>query len=110
MDSETPKLKQEFITHELKDEIQRLGFVLTNTPENGVMWGFDGKTKYFPRNTYIREKKDNKPKIKLMIEKTTNGFRLIINSIPLASHNHLNRSELEIQEIMPIIREYLDLI
>ena len=98
------------ITSEIKDGLQELGFVLFNTPESGVMWGFDGSTKYFPRQTYIREEKDGKPKIKLRIEKTINGFTLIINSIPFKSQNHLNRSQLDVKDIISIVKEYLSLI
>ena len=69
-----PQLKQDFMSREIKDDLQQLGFVLSNTPESGVMWGFDGKTKYFPRDTYIRDSIEGKPKIKLRIEKTNQSI------------------------------------
>ena len=109
MDLETESLQKNFITHEIKDELQVLGFTISTTQENGVMWGLDGKTQYFPRDTYIKEE-ENGMKIKLRIEKTINGFILIINSIPFKPQNHLNRSELSITEVMPIVKEYINLI
>ena len=98
------------IPTEIKDKLQELGFILSSTPDSGVMWGFDGSTKYFPRQSYIREEKDGKPKIKLRIEKTTNGFILIINSIPFKEQNHLSRYEIGIEEIIPVVKEYIALI
>jgi len=110
MSSEIQITQQELIPAKLKDELQELGFVLSATIDSGVMWGFDGSTKYFPRKTFMREKVDDKPKIKLRIEKTTNGFTLIINSIPFKPRYHLNRYELAVAEIVPILKEYIDLI
>ena len=99
------------VSHKIKNELEQLGFKMTlNTDINGVMWGFDGKTKYFPRDTYIRDPCDGKPMLKLSVERTTNGFTLIINSNPFKQQNHLRRSELEIDEIIPIVKEYLHLL
>ncbi|MEM5793100.1 MAG: hypothetical protein QXY45_01940 [Candidatus Aenigmatarchaeota archaeon] len=99
------------VSSNIRDELENLGFkIMPNNDVNGVMWGFDGKTKYFPRDTYIRESIDGKPSLKLSIEKTTNGFTLIINSNPFKQQNHLRRSELSIEEIMPIVKEYLHLL
>jgi len=102
--------QKNFITSEIKDDLQEVGFTLSATPDTGVMWGFDGSTKYFPRDTYIREKRDGKPEIKLRVEKTTNGFILIVNSNPFKPQNHLDRSQLRIDEVIPIIKEYISLL
>jgi len=100
-----------FVSLKIKDQLEALGFKMISNPEtNGIMWGFDGKTKYFPRDTYIRDEVNGKPKIKMSIEKTTNGFTLIINSNPFQPKNHLRRSELSIDEILPIVKEYIDLL
>ena len=110
MDSETQTKKEIFISSEIKDQLQQLGFILSQTLENGVMWGFDGSTKYFPRETYIREPKDEKIQIKLRLEKANNGIILIINSNPFKQQNHLDRSQLEVKEIISIVKEYISLI
>ena len=110
MSSEAISIKQTLIPPEIKNGLGKLGFIPSPTPESGVMWGFDGKTKHFPRETYIREKSDEKPNIKLKIEKTTNGFTLIINSIPFKPHNHLDRSQFDIENTISIVKEYIDLI
>ena len=91
MSIELTAVKQNLIPPEIKNQLEQLAFTLSTAPENGVMWGFDGKTEYFPREIYIREENDRKLKIKLKIEKTTNGFNLVINSIPFKKQNHLNR-------------------
>jgi len=110
MVSETQTKQEIFISSELKDQLQQLGFIFSHTHENGVMWGFDGSTKYFPRETYIRESKDGKTQIKLRLEKTNNGIILIINSDPFNQQNHLDRSQLEVKEIISIVKEYISLI
>jgi hypothetical protein len=104
--SDKAKGKQ-LISGGLKDSLQKMGFVLTHTPESGLMWGFDGKTKYFPRETYIREKKGNKLKIKLRIEESNNGLNILMNSNPFRTENHLKKHGLMPNEIIPIIKEYL---
>ena len=105
------QVKQEvFISPELKDQLHQLDFMFSHTHENGVMWGFDGSTKYFPRETYIREPKDGKTQIKMRLEKTNNGIILIINSNPFKQQNHLDRSQLEVKEIIPIVKEYISLV
>lgn len=111
MSSEEVQLNQEsLISSKIKDELQEMNFILSTTLESGVMWGFDGSTKHFPRDTYVKEEKDGKPKIKLKVEKTNNGFTLIINSIPFKIQNHIDRYQLEIEEIIPIVKEYMSLI
>jgi len=110
MVSKTQTKQEVFISSELKDQLKQLGFMLSHTPDNGVMWGFDGSTKYFPRETYIREPIDGKLQIKLKLEKTNNGIILIINSNPFKSQNHLDRSQLKVEEIIPIVEEYTNLI
>jgi len=99
-----------FISSEIKDQLQEFGFMIANTPDDGIMWGFDGSTKYFPRETYTKEPKDEKPQIKLRLEKTNNGIILIINSNPFKQQNHLDRSQLEPKEIISIVKEYSNLI
>ncbi|NCN39248.1 MAG: hypothetical protein COY38_05000 [Candidatus Aenigmarchaeota archaeon CG_4_10_14_0_8_um_filter_37_24] len=100
----------ELMTAEIKTDLEGMGFNLFHTLENGVMWGFDGSTKYFPRETYIRESNNGKPKIKMRLEKTNNGIILIINSEPFKQQNHLDRAQLEVKDILTIVKEYMNLI
>ena len=110
MTPEEMLLEKTLISSKIKNDLEQLNFVLSQTPETGVMWGFDGKTEHFPRETFIREAKDGKPTIKLRVEKTLNGLILVINSIPFKSQNHLDRAQLNIEEVIPILKEYLSLI
>lgn len=103
-------MERTFISLELKNELEQIGFLISETPDTGVMWGFDGSTKYFPRETYVKESIDGKPKLKLRIEKTNVGIILIINSIPFKPHNHLDRAELSPKDIIPIVKDYMNLI
>ncbi|MBD3156108.1 MAG: hypothetical protein GF368_05670 [Candidatus Aenigmarchaeota archaeon] len=104
----TGKGKKQLISGEIKDSLQELGFVLTHTPESGLMWGFDGKTKYYPRETYTREKKGTKPRTKLRLEKTNNGLNILINSDPFRPENHLKKHGLMSEDVIPIVKNYLN--
>ncbi|OGI15698.1 hypothetical protein A3K63_04685 [Candidatus Micrarchaeota archaeon RBG_16_49_10] len=106
-DEMVPTEERNLISLEIKNELEKLGFALSETPDAGLIWGFDGTMKYFPRETYVREAADGKPLVKLRVEKTINGLTLVVNSVPFNPQRHIDRAELDEKAVVKLVNDYV---
>jgi hypothetical protein len=103
-------MSDEMIFPNLKEKIESLGFKYQGVDGGNVIWGFDGVTKHFPEDVYVRESVDGKPSISLKIKKTLGGITVIINSIPFQERYHLDRAPLNEEEVFEVVERYLKLL
>lgn len=94
----------------LRDKIEALGFKYQGVNGGDVIWGFDGVTKNFPEDIYVREALDGKPAISLKIKKTLGGITVILNSIPFQEKHHLDKAPLKEEEVVEVVEKYLKLL
>jgi hypothetical protein len=94
----------------LKEKIESLGFKHQGVDGGNIIWGFDGVTKYFPEDVYLRDSIDGKPQLSLKIKKTTNGITVVINSVPFQEKYHFDKSLLKEEEVFEAIERYLKLL
>ena len=104
MDLQENSAQTSFISLEIRRQLEELGFRFATTPEDGVIWGFDGSTKYFPRETYVREGENGRPGMKVRLEKTVNGINLIVNSDPFDIRHHIDKYQITPQEIIATVK------
>lgn len=101
---------QGMIFPNLRDKIEALGFKYQGVNGGDVIWGFDGVTKNFPEDIYVREALDGKSAISLKIKKTLGGITVILNSIPFQEKHHLDKAPLKEEEVVEVVEKYLKLL
>lgn len=94
----------------LKQKLNEMGFNFQSSAKDEVIWGFDGVTKYYPEEFYIKEFDDGKPKISLKLRKTMNGITVILNTIPFKEKFHLDKAPLTEDEAIEVIQKYINLL
>ncbi len=91
----------------VRPKLEERGFSLQEINQGDVIWGFDGVTKYFPEDNYIRESVNGSPSLALKLRKTSTGVTLIINSLPFQSKHHLDKAPLKEDDIVRTVDEYI---
>ncbi|MCX8178433.1 MAG: hypothetical protein N3D75_01230 [Candidatus Aenigmarchaeota archaeon] len=94
----------------LKQKLNEIGFKLQSSNRDEVIWGFDGVTKYYPEEMYIRDSENGKPKVSLKLRRTMNGITVILNTVPFKEQFHLDRAPLTEDEAIDIIQKYINLL
>lgn len=94
----------------LKQKIEELGFKFQGSNQNELIWGFDGVTKYYPEDIYVRESIDGKPSVSLKLKKTSSGITVILNSITFSERFHLDKAPLTEQEAIETVKNYIKLL
>ncbi len=103
-------MSDEMIFPALKEKIESLGFKYQGINGGDVIWGFDGVTKNFPEDIYVRDSTDGKPPISLKIKKTLGGITVILNSMPFQERYHLDKAPLKEEEVFEVVEKYLKLL
>lgn len=91
----------------IRSKLEERGFILQEISQGEVIWGFDGTTKYFPEDNYLREPIDESPMLTLKLRKTSTGITLIINSLPFQTKHHLDKAPLTEDEVIPVVDKYI---
>ncbi|MBS3052079.1 MAG: hypothetical protein J4428_01760 [Candidatus Aenigmarchaeota archaeon] len=91
----------------IRHKLEERNFILQEINQGDVIWGFDGVTKYFPEDNYIRENVNGSPKFSLKLRKTSTGITLIINSVPFQTKHHLDKAPLKEEDVISIVDKYL---
>lgn len=94
----------------LKQKLSELGFKFQSSNRNELIWGFDGVTKYYPEENYIRDAIDGKPQISLKLRKTMNGITVILNTVPFKEKFHLDKAPLTEDEAIDVIKKYINML
>jgi len=98
------------LSQRLRQRLEELGFKFESFSSGDVIWGFDGITRYYPEENYLKNSNDGKPAVSLKIKKTHNGITLIINSVPFQEKYHLDKAPLTEEEVFDVVEKYLKLL